>query len=237
MRKSTSFVLGFDTVFINAGTYDTDSIKYLFSFFPKYSVRNFVFLFDFDFKTHSLSLQKEKIKNFILRAKSFAPRGIHIYAYFNLQLVSSSTLNKDILKLCANRSIGTLFVTLPPFNPDNYDLYAKDINKLLYDDHIRPIFVEFSKFISLSDQNISQKLLFNKNAVFTFDINFILNPANEMVISEILKRDVSILPTLSNHFSEYAGLEENIKFFIEHFGKKTYNILSFKIEKTISEFF
>ena len=234
LSESFAFGFGFDTVVVNANAYNYESVKQLLAFFPKYSFNNFIFLFDYDFKLHSLPFQKEKIKSFISNIKPVLPRGVHITAYFNLLLDHSSTLNKNILKLRANKSSGTLFVTLPPLHPDNYDIYAKDINKLLYDNKICPVFVGFDKLLSISDRNIWNKLFGNKNAIFTFDI---LNPNNESIIDEIIQNDISIIPTLSSHCSEYAGITENIKFYIERYGKQKYNKLSFKVEKTLNKIF
>ena len=235
MISSPLYVLGFDTVIVNSNTYNSDSVKDLFEFFPRYGIRNFIFLFDFDFKIHSLSLQKEKIKYFISNVKP--PRGIHVKACFNLLLDRSSTLNDDILRIRANKSNGALFVTLPQLDIDNYDVYAKDINKLLYDNKLCPIFVDFDKSSTLIDRDIWRKLFLHKNAAFTFDINYLLDPNNHSLIKEILNNDIQVLPMISSHASKYAGLEQDIKFYIESIDKQTYNKLSFKLEKTSTRIF
>jgi len=228
--------LCFDTILVTNHSYG-DNLSQLFHTFVPHDIKNFIFISEFDFKLHTLSLKNEKIKTFEKNIKNSSPRGISCKLYHNLILDENATFNKDIHRLIAVRKNGTLFVTLPFLNSENYSIFAHDINRLLYNPKIFPVFLDFDKFMSFSDKEISDKLLKNQNAVFTFDINYLFAPENRDVIEMILSSQSLIVPTVSNHISKYVATEENLNFFINNIGKKNYSSFSSLIRKTLSELF
>ena len=227
--------LCFDTLLVNNYFYDDEDLNSLFGVFAPHDVKNFIFLSDFDFNLHTLSLKNERNKNIQANINNIAPRGIHAKLYHNLHLDQNATLNKDIRRLIAVKKHGTIFVTLPFLNTENYNDFAYDINRLLYGSKLCPVFLDFDKFIRFSDDDISSKLLQNQNAIFAFDINYLFSPENISIVKNILLSRALIIPTVSNHISEYVATEKNINFFIDKIGKKNYALLSAQIRKSISK--
>ncbi len=228
--------LGFDTVIVNNRMYDDNSLSSLFSFFKPLGIYNFIFISDFDLSANSFSLEREKIKAFKSHLKSIAPYGVHTKVFYNLLLSSGSAFNSHLYRLYANKKKSSLCVTLPIFDGDYYNTFAKDINHLLYKQNASVLINRFDTLLELSDKNICARLLKNPKILFGLELSYILSPRNIDFAKSLAKEKIMFIPQISYALDEYVGVMENANDLLENIGKVNYFELCTRIRKTSDTF-
>ncbi len=214
--------LGFESVLIDNYTYDDVSLKQLFELLSPLGIRNFIFLFEFDFSENSFAVHFQKLKNFEARANKLLPRGFSAYAKSKLLLKEGCSFNKDFKRIFASKKHRALFSSYPIFSESfRYDL-AKDINQILYRHKCFTLFTEFEKVAETSSVDTYSKLFGISNAAFGFDINYLLRPEKTAFVDSLIKNKVMLMPMITHDFSNYVGIARQAEYFIENSGKKKY---------------
>lgn len=228
--------LGFDTIIVRADRFYTD-INQMLETFYSFGIKNFLFLFDYDPLSDSISILKDKIKSFKNYYSRNSRRRIKIKVALNLIISQGAAFNKTICRLYANKNSNALFVSLPMFPDTNYDPIALDINHLLYKKSAFLIFTSFEQALETSSLEFSTKFMSNPRIGISVDLNYLLNPQKEMFFKQILKSNCMILPTISNDIANYAGVLSSADFAINKYGKKSYYNACSQINKATSSFF
>ncbi len=214
--------LGFESILIANYNYDDESLRRLFELLSPLGIRNFIFLFDFDFAQNSFAIQNQKLRDFEVRADKFLPRGFHAIAKHKLVLNEGCSFNKDFKRIFAYKKTHALFSTYPIFSESfRYDI-AKDINQILYRHKCFTVFTEFNNVIETSSNNTYSKLFGISNIAFGFDINYVLNPDKLDIIEALLSNGNMFMPMITHDISRYAGILEQAEYFIKISDKKTY---------------
>ncbi len=228
--------LGFDTVLIHNRRYTDDELEQLFSLFSQYDVKNFIFLCDFDFEVDAITIERQRTIDFLDRAESMAPRGVHIKAFYNVIASNGFAFNKDIKRIYANKKYRSLFVGLPLFTDNSFDAIAHDLNNLIYRQKTFSVFTCFDGVINTASQEFCQKLIKNSNVGFGFDLNYMLDPKNLPLIFDLLNSRTLLLPMISHDISNYVGVIKSAEHTMEEIGKKNYYQLCSQIHKCASRF-
>lgn len=226
-------LLGFDALVINNHQYSDNDLRSLFELFAPVGIRKFIFLCEFDLSRDSFMITADKISRFEARLKELSPRGVHSVVRYELQFDTGATDNASLKKLFASRTKRSIFVSLPMFpNPDD-NQFATDLNKLLYRMKGFPIFSSVQNLIETSPSEFSQKLL-STPAGFSFDINYLFRTDHKDLTEALISGNTHILPMISNRLPNYVGIEKQIEYFCESFGKKQYYQLCSQINRCVS---
>ena len=228
--------LGFDTIVINNRQYDDDSLCLVFDLFSGCGIRNFIFLSDFDFENDSFGIERDKIIIFKNKLSSLTDRKINFKVFFNLYVSSGFSFNKDVKRFYSVKKNRSLFAQLPLFTDLGFDLIAHDVNNLIYRQKSFPVFSSFDTVINTASEDFCKKLMNNKNMGLGFDINYIFDPSNLQLFSEILNSKTLILPMISHDISNYVGISKSAEYFMEIYGIKNYYKMCSLINKCASKF-
>ena len=211
--------LGFDTIVLHYRNYfDNSIIDLLYSL----GVKNFVFLFDYDPLTDSISIMRYKFEKFKKDILNSVTHRIKIKCVFNLIISPGAAFNKDISRLYANRKNKTLFLSLPMFTDTNYDLIARDINHLLYKNNITLVLSSFEKIIETTNLEFCQKFIKNPRIALSVDINYLLDPMKQTFFKSLLQSNSNILANISRDGANYVGILESTENILNKYGKKDY---------------
>lgn len=214
--------LGFDTLLISYDRLHFSEFKDLVEYFFGLGIKNFIFIFDYNPNLDSISLVAEKFSNLKSYSSKFCFRGMKIKCAFNLNICQGAAFNDSLSRIFANRNNKTIFLSLPIFTDTVYDSFALDINHLLYKKRAFPIFTFFDANIETSGRDFCKKFISNPRIGISLDINYIYSPKNHDIVSEILKSNCFILPSVSGDISNYAGTAATIECFIDSYGKNDY---------------
>ena len=228
--------LGFDTVLIHNRRYTDGELEQLFSLFSQYDVKNFIFLCDFDFALDSITIERQRTLDFLERAAVMAPRGVYVKAFYNVIANGGFAFNKDIKRIYANKKRRSLFVGLPLFTDNSFDVIAHDLNNLIYRQKTFPVFTGFDGVLNTASPEFCRKLIKNGNVGFGFDLNYLFDPKNAKLLFELLESRVLFLPMISHDISNYVGVIKSAEYIMEEIGKKSYYQLCSQIRKCASRF-
>lgn len=223
--------LGFDTVIVDNGLYDSASLSVVFEKFAQYGVKKFVFLSDFSLANNSFSLENIKLRNFADSLDSICPRGVRGKVFYNLLLDSGSAFNPEFKRLYAVKKHSSVFCSLPYMLESSYEDISKDMNNMLYRHKAFPIFSNFDKVLATSSPDACYKLLNDIKAGFCFDIGYLLDPSNIDTVKMILKNNSNVILKISKNISEYECLLQHMDIFMENIGKQNYYKLCHDISK------
>ena len=216
------YSLGFDTLLISYDRLHFSAFKDLVEYFFELGIKDFIFIFDYIPTLDSISLFSRKFANLKSYCSDFRFRGMKIKCAFNLNICQGAAFNDSISRIFANKNNKTIFLSLPIFTDTVYDSFARDINHLLYKEHAFPIFTFFDANIETSGRDFCKKFILNSNIGISLDINYIFSPKNHDIVSEILKSNCFILPSVSAEISNYAGVAASIEYFLDSCGKNNY---------------
>ena len=228
--------LGFDAVIINNGDYDAQSLTFLFELLSKSDIKNFVFASDFDFAQNSFSLENQKINNFKAKLKNISFRGLHHKVFYNLILTQGSVFNHEFKRIYAVKKYNSLFVTLPLFTHTSYDSLATDINHMIYRYKAFPVILNFDKILDTASVDFCDMLINSSQLGFGLDINYIFDPAKRTYIEKLLLKGSLIFPTISHNISNYVGIMNEAKAFMENMGRRNYYQLCAQIIRCTGKF-
>ena len=228
--------LGFDTVIIHADRFYSN-IDQTLEIFYTFGIKNFLFIFDYDPLSDSVSILKSKMNEFKNRYTKTASHRIKIKCAFNLNISHGISLNDSISQIYASKSSRSLFLSLPLFTHTNYDPIALDINHLLYKKSTFIIISSFEKIVESSNVEFCSKFINNPRIGLDIDLNYILNPQKEIFFHKILNSNSLILPSISRDIANYVGSLDAAGFLIEKYGKKSYYNLCSQINKASTKIF
>ncbi len=218
--------LGFETVIVNNHEYDFDSISLLFETFSKYGVTNFIFISNFDLTVNSFCFESQKIKNFKLKLSKLTPRGIHTKVFYNLIFDKGAIFNKDVKRLIAVKKHNSLLLTLPKLDSNNYDIFAQDMNHLLYKSGITALFTNFDRFIEGSENDIAMRLLRNPKVSAGFDLRYLFSNDKQFITDELISNNALFLPMVSHSVLDYVDIMNNSEEFRKRVSKDKFYKLS-----------
>lgn len=228
--------LGFDTVIINNGDYDSQSLAFLFELLSKSDIKNFVFASDFDLSQNSFSLENQKINNFKAYLKNISFRGIHNKVFYNLIFSQGATFNDEFKRLYAVKKYNSLFITLPIFTDTFYESLAADINHMIYRHKAFPVILNFDKILDTASEDFCDMLINTSHIGFGLDVNYIFDPAKLRYIDKLLCKGSMIIPTICHHMSNYVGIMNEAESFMENIGKRKYYQLCAQIRRCAAKF-
>lgn len=226
--------IGFDTVVISYHRNNFD-LEQIFALLYELGVKNFIFLFDYDPRIDSIAIFKERFNKLKCYTKSISSR-VKTKCAFNLHICQGAAFNNSITRLYADKNSKSIFVSLPMFTHNNYDPIALDINHLLYKKSTFPIFTSFEKIIETAGLDFCLKFINNSRIGISIDMNYLLDPKKHNIFSLIIKSNTLILPSFSNHVSNYAGIASSVDYAIESYGKASYYKLCSQINKSSLKF-
>ena len=222
--------LGFDTIVIHIDRYNLE-LERTFDFLYGLGVKNFIFVFDFDPLSDSVSIfnaRFNRFKNISVKASSHR---VKIKCAFNLHISQGAAFNDYIERLYVDKKSKAVFVSLPLFTETNYEPIALDINHLLYKRSAFPIFTSFEKTLETSSKSFCSKFVNNLKMGLEIDINYLFNPQKQELLFELIKNNSLVLPGISRDISNYAGIVDATEHIIELCGKKNYYKLCSQINK------
>ena len=228
--------LGFDTLIVDNRQYSDDDLFSLFELFASFDVKKFIFLCRFDFTYDSFTVAADKISRFTRRLESVAsnlPTGIRYAVKYELQIDKGVSENPELHKLCASRSKRSIFVSLPMFLHTADNNYATDINRLLYRSELFPIFTSAHNFLETAPDDFASRFL-STGAGFAFDINYLLRADAPKLIENIISKNILISPMISRDIPNYIGIESQVSYFRDIFGKNTYYKLCTQINRCLT---
>ena len=199
--------LNFDVAIICSNDFSEVKLRETFDFFVPLGIKNFIFLYDFDFDLKIPSDEIKKIKLIRDRISFIKPKGISVKCYFNF--VFSSELNDNLYIRSMTSKVKPLFVQLPAFYQD-YAISAT-LNNLLYKQKKLPIFTGFEKSLVTSPTQYINELVFKATAgVFALDFNFLTSTSDisQKLIYKAMRNNIPLVICFSNDLSDYAGFEK-----------------------------
>lgn len=226
--------IGFDTVVISYHRNNFE-LEQTFELLCKLGVKNFIFLFDYDPLIDSIAIFKERFNKLKCYTKSISSR-TKIKCAFNLHICQGAAFNNSTTRLYADKNSKLIFISLPIFTSNNYDPIALDVNHLLYKKSAFPIFTSFEKIIETAGLDFCLKFINNPRIGISVDMNYLLDPKKHNIFKLIIKSNTLILPSFSNHISNYAGIAPSADYAIENYGKASYYKLCSQINKCSLKF-
>ena len=223
--------LGFDTLIIHTNRFYSNLDQTL-EYFYNLGIKNFLFLFDYDPLSDSISITKSKMTEFKNNLAKTSPRRIKIKSAINLHISKGAAFNDSLDQLYYNKSSKAIFLSLPLFIADNYEPISLDINHILYKKSAFPIFTSFEEIVESSSIDFCSKFISNPKICLSIDLNYLLNPNKEIVFNKILNDNSYILPSISYNIANYAGILSATDFAIEKYGKKAYFNICSQINRT-----
>ncbi len=228
--------LGFQTLVVNNRSYDNHSLTRLYDLFIPLGISNFVFLSDFDFTKDSFAIKASRIKSFKLEQKPCLPRRTHVDVFYHLILNEGCAFNPDFARLYTNKKYRSLFCSYPIFLKGVRHDLAKDINQMLYRAHSFVIFTNFEAVIETSVPEAYQKLFDIPNIGFGFELTYLFRADKQPLLRKLLDKGVLIIPMISHDVSNYVGIMNDAKYFMETFGKNVYNKLCLQLSRGCTKF-
>ncbi len=228
------FSIGFDTLIVNNRSYAEDDLSELFELFVPLGIKNFVFLFEFDLANTSFLRVNKKISLLEERLSMITPRGIHSSVKLELIFDSGAPFNSDLSKLYASRSKHSLFVALPIFPRTDDNVFATDLNRLLYRSSSFPIFTSFQNITETAPAEFVSRLTAT-DAGFGFDLNYLLRTDRPELTKSLISNNALILPMISHQPANYVGIMNEISYFKEIYGKSEYYTLCSQINRCSSK--
>jgi hypothetical protein len=226
--------IGFDTIIIDNRYTSSQSVAELIDIFLPLDIRNFIFLFAFDYSCDSVALQVDKMRKFKQRIDNCIPRGVHIKTRHTLNFDNNLVIGSDLLKLCFSKTShqSPLFVSLPMFPNLSDNDFATALNRLLYRSGVYPVFNSFENITQTTSADFFEKLVKTNSCGFTFDINYLFNPSNSDLQNKIITNNVPVLPSISHDPSSYAGIAQTVQYYAEICGKTSYYKLCSQINNS-----
>jgi hypothetical protein len=228
------FSIGFDTLIINNRYYSEDDLSELFELFVPLGIKNFLFLFEFDLANTSFLRVNKKISLLKQLLSTLTPRGVHSSVKLELVFDSGAPFNSDLSRLYASRSGRSLFVALPIFPQTDDNVFATDLNRLLYRSGSFPIFTSFQNITETASTEFTSKLI-STGAGFGFDLNYLLRTDRPELIQNLISNNTLILPMISHQLTNYVGIVNEISYFKEIYSKNEYYKLCSQINRCSSK--
>ena len=220
--------IGFDTIAVNNRRYSADELSELFDLFVPLGVKNFVFLFEFDFARTSFLDANKKISMLEDRLSEVTPRGVHSIVKPELIFDNGAPYNSNLSKLYASRAKHSLFVSLPIFPNTDDNVFAADLNRLIYRSGSFPIFTSFENIVETAPADFTSKLS-STGVGLGFDINYLLRADRNTLTKSLIDSNAMIFPMLSHELANYVGIVNEISYFQEICGKSQYYKLCTRI--------
>ena len=113
---------------------------------------------------------------------------------FTIQLIDRLILNHSSF----------LFVQLPLFCDDPW--IDANLNHLLYKKKIPLVLTSFEENIHTNSQIRIEQILQSNAYYISLDLNYITALDSELCLKRIISREISVLPCISHHLSNYVGV-------------------------------
>jgi hypothetical protein len=198
--------LDFDTILIDNQCFEETDLVDTFSFFSKLGVKHFIFTYEMDFDRVTISRSVQKAKQLNRRIQSLLPRGCRAYTVVRPLLIQGLAFHPELWRLCLSGT-NFLFLSLPLFVGDNW--VPSDLNFLLYKQKINPVFTSFERNLFTNSKDLLGRISHISTAVYAMDAMFLTSADGFSVAQGMLQGQVRLLPCLSKHLSEYAGIQKS----------------------------
>ena len=217
------FSVGFDTLIVNSKFSEQNELLQLFDIFYPLGIKNFIFTRNVDLVNDHLTFVLDSIKDFKKYVSSISPRGVKIKMACCISYADGLSQNPYLRKLCFTRDPRCTFISLPIFPSFADNIFATELNKLLYRSKIFPIFNSFERTMKTSSYEFYSKLLSTNRAIFALDINFMIDPGNLTILNDIIiPKHTQIIPCISSDISNYVASYDNFQNLLNTLTKSNY---------------
>ena len=224
--------LGFDTLVINNKFINNTDLVDLFEIFTPLGIKNFVFLYEIDLASDNITFHLDKSKEIKKYILNVSPRGTRIKVAQSISFAYGLMQNPYCGRLNVSRKTHATFISIPMFPDVTNNMFATELNQMLYRKNIFPIFNSFESIEKTSPNTFYSKLLQSANAGFVFDINHLFDSNNKNLVKLVCDYSTHILPSISYDIVNYIGIAKQAQYFIGLVGKKDYFRLCSLINKT-----
>lgn len=217
------FSLGFDTLIVNCKFSDQSDLLQLFDIFYPLGIKNYIFTRNVDIVNDHITFVLDSNKDFKKYASGISPRGAKIKTACCVSYADGLSQNPYLKKLCFTRDPHCTFISLPIFPSFDDNVFATELNKLLYRSKIFPVFNAFERTVKTSSYEFYAKLLSTNHAIFALDINFIADPSNLTILNNvIIPERTHLIPCISNDISNYVATTNNFQNLLTGLTKSNY---------------
>ena len=221
--------LDFNYLVISNQQFDSTSLRTTFSFFGDLGIKKFLFTVDCHCDRYSVSQMTDRIRQAHIALEAVRPRGISVAVCANVQMYEGISEDPLLHRLYANRS-NYLFLKLPIFSSE--DWINMDLNRILFQRHCIPIFSRFEENMKTNPKSQMELLLYSSSFIGCFDLNYITSLVAFQSISDMIRHEVAILPSISHNIHDYAGVYKSFIDFKNRSGTEQYVDLCRNIQRS-----
>lgn len=198
--------LDFDTLLIDNQEFEDVDLIHTFRFFSDLGIKHFIFSYEVDCDRTTVPLALSKLKRFHKRLQHCKVRGSQIHSTLCLFL-TERLVTHDMLKRLTFEESNCLFLSLPLFVGDEW--IASDLNFLLYKQKMCPVFTSFERNLQTNSAALLNCISHISSAVYAIDAMFLTSDEGFAFAMDLIRKGCRILPCVSKHLSEYAGIQKS----------------------------
>ena len=227
-------LLDFNSLVVCNSFHRAEDLKETLDFFHSIGIRKFIVLQDIDPAFYSEWHISNQLNNFKAHIRSIKPRGTVVITAANIRLTPRVTQH-PILKELTLKDSEKLFIQPPPFVGNEW--LQPDLNYLLYKQKLKPIFTCFEQTYISCKPNVVNGLYKIQPASFCLDLDFIISPQRDSFISQSIRDNKIILPSISRAVWEYYPMVSRFQYYRDRIGKEAYLQFCKYINQSISSIF
>ena len=206
--------LDFDTILIDNQLFDETILLATFQFFSELGIRHFIFTYELDCDRMTIPAALSKLKHVQSRLKRCKTRGSRFYLALRPILTEGLVTHKQFKRLAFGQSSDCLFLSLPLFVGDEW--VASDLNYLLYKQKLNPVFTSFERNLQTNSKELVNSISHISSAVYALDAMLLTSNEGFAIAQDLIKNGCRILPCVSKHLSEYAGIQKSYAHLMDH---------------------